>query len=374
MSDGNNQEAEQPKCSFRFCKVKGAELVECAASNCKKVMHLMCYQGFILQKNSDLHPLAPGKVACTKKCHLKSVKESAGGADEADGGNRRGNWDCDGLKGPDDPHTSVCILLDWWMAQGNYSKFCGKNNSGLKKIQMANVLAEKMSKETKTVRDGKNVLSKVQHIERTFKEAHTFAVSETGAGVKEDDEGSFKEIVMRKCPYYYDLVDIMSDRASSKPKATSYDLMEEEESHEDEDLSDLSEAEGKSVAKSVGGNSMNTKRSSSNKKKRKGSSPLMDDEALAALTSASQASEAKMKELVRHHHFLESIEEKKLRLEERREERASNSLKGKTEELDYKMQLLDRYAHLKQTYGWSDDQIIAYFPDMKQVVNAKNGE
>ncbi|WP_447516275.1 hypothetical protein, partial [Clostridioides difficile] len=89
------------------------------------------------------------------------VKDTAGGGEDADGGNRKGNWDCDGKKGHDDPHTSVKILLDWWMKEGNYNKFCGKNNNGIKKIQYCNQLAEKISRETNTLRNAKNVQSKI---------------------------------------------------------------------------------------------------------------------------------------------------------------------------------------------------------------------
>jgi hypothetical protein len=354
------------KCCFRSCKVKGAVLVECAASNCNKKVHYMCYQGLLLGKHNELQPLPAGKATCTKRCHLKATKENAGGADEADGGNRRGGWDSDGLKGSDDPKTSVRVLLDWWMAEGNYVKFCGKNNGGVKKKQICNALAEKMSNETNSKRDAKNVLSKIQHIERSFREAHIFATSETGAGVKADDEGNFKEIVEKKCPYYYDLVDIMSDRASAKPKATSYDLDEENE----EDVSDISDEEGTRKTDKSYGSKTTDKSNGSKKKKRKGS-PLIDDEALAALQSASQTSQLKMNELVRHHKFLEVLEEKKLSLEEKKEKREAASWKGKTDELDYKMQLIQRYKQLKDDFDWDDDQILSFYPDMEQVIKAQ---
>lgn len=129
------------------------------------------------------------------------MKEIAGGGEEADGGGRKGNWDCDGKAGLEDTHTSVKILIEWWMTEGNYSRFCGKNNNGIKKIQFAQQLSEKISSETNTKRDAKNVLSKIQHIERTFKDAHNFATSETGAGIKENDEGTFEAAVKKKCPY-----------------------------------------------------------------------------------------------------------------------------------------------------------------------------
>jgi hypothetical protein len=321
------------------------------------------------------------------------LKQSSGGGDDADGGNRKGNWDCDGKEGSLE-HTSVKILLDWWMAEGNYSKYCGKNNQGVKKVQFCNTLAEIMSKETSSTRTAKNVQNKIQHIEKTFKEAHNFANSETGAGLREQDEGTFEEAVKRYCPYYYDLLPIMQDRASSKPKATSYDSSEESDEAEgtsgfggsddgnkkDGDLSELSDNELIDTNEEEDGKSLSTKRTnvtsvtggSSMKKSRgrkKKQSPLMDDEAIEALSKASKTSEAKMKELVRHHKFLEGLEEKKLAIEEARENREVK--RSQIDDLEYKMKLVEKYKELKSTYSWNDDQIVTFFPEMKQVVDAQ---
>ena len=333
---------------------------------------MLCYQGFLLKKFKDLQPLAPGKVSCTKKCHQKAIKEASGGGDDVEGGGRKGNWDCDGKNGPDDPKTSVKILIDWWTTEGNYSKFCGKNNNGIKKSQFCAQLAQKMSNETLTNRDGKNVLSKIQHIERTFKEAHTFATSETGAGIEENDKTTFKDAVKKKCPYYYELLEVMCDRASSKPKATTYDLSSE---GEDDNMSDISEADKSTTTK----RSAFTEGTSSTKKSRrpaKKSTAVVDEETIAALNQASQNSAAKMAEMKRHHQFLEKIEERKQAIEEKRLEleqskETTNSWKGKYSELEYKMQLLQRYEELKDR-GWSDERIMAFYPDMKQIVDTTN--
>jgi hypothetical protein len=111
----------------------------------------------------NLPPLVLMKVACTKTCYLKAQKELSG-VDDSEGG-RRGNWDCDGKGGRNDPHTSMKILLDWWMTEGNYSKFSGKHNGGVRKKDFCQTLAAKMSDETTSARDAKNVLSKIQHME-----------------------------------------------------------------------------------------------------------------------------------------------------------------------------------------------------------------
>jgi hypothetical protein len=125
-SETNNVSTDSPaddRCGFRSCKVKGAQQHKCAASDCQKLCHLMCYQGLLLVK-MNLQPLAAGMIACTKKCYIKAQKELSGGGEDLEGG-RFGKWDSDGKNGPDDPNTSIRILLDWWTTEGNYSKFCG---------------------------------------------------------------------------------------------------------------------------------------------------------------------------------------------------------------------------------------------------------
>jgi hypothetical protein len=77
----------------------------------------MCYQGLILRKH-NLEALAAGNAVCTKKCYEKANKELAGGEQEE--GGRSGKWTCDGKGGLDDSHTSMRILIDWWMDEGNY--------------------------------------------------------------------------------------------------------------------------------------------------------------------------------------------------------------------------------------------------------------
>ena len=382
-------------CCFRGCKVTGAELIVCSSDKCNKKGHLICYQGKVLMK-FKLDPLPGGRVACTKKCYERSMKLLSGGGEDAEGG-RKGNWDCDGKNGPDDPTTSISILIKWWMEEGNYSRFCGKNNNGVKKIQFCDLIAQRISNETTSKRDAKNVLNKIQHIERAWRKAHIFATSETGAGIQDEDGvDTFNDIVTKKCPYYYDLLPVMADRASSEPKVTSYDLEEEEDANEEVDanegseneLSELSEEEdgnGTTVARSVTSRTeasktttQSTKRttpstSSSRKKKpRKGKlkTSLIDDDTLTLLGDSKSANEDRMKEMARHNKVVESMEQQKLALEKQKAE--SMSWKGKSDQLDYKMNLLARFEQLKHEKKWNDEQILKFFPDMAEVIAARN--
>lgn len=218
-------------------------------------------------------------------------------------------------------------------------------------------------------RDWKNVLNKIQHIEKTFHDAHGFATSETGASTKEDNKGTFDDAVKRKCPHCFDLLPVMSDRASSKPKATSPDV--------DDDSGDLSDVSDEETGKSVGTkrtsateattSSKKLKRSNSKKK----TSPIMDEEAIGALTAASKTSKEKMNELVRHHKFLQQLEEQKFELAKQQE--ASAAWKGKSDELGCKMQLLQRHDQLKGS-NWSNEETLAFCPDMDQVIKARQNE
>src|SRR5688500_3987282 len=121
----------------------------------------MCYEEIGMAKN-NLHPL-PGNhlVVCTMKHHTMVMKEKSSGNDKQLESGRKGNWDRDSRLRPNNPNTSMKMLLDWFMNEVNYSKFCGKNNDGIKKIQICNHLAAKISAATTTQHNGKNILNKI---------------------------------------------------------------------------------------------------------------------------------------------------------------------------------------------------------------------
>ena len=142
---GGKQPAKKYKCQIRGCKVNSeALLMECAASGCSKLVHLLCFQGIVLKTRAkDINPLPPlpdGKAVCTKMCYNNCTKELDSVSSS------RGRWDNDGKDGSD--HTSMKILLDWWTTEGNYLRFRGKDNGGLTKQHMAKMLATKMQQQT----------------------------------------------------------------------------------------------------------------------------------------------------------------------------------------------------------------------------------
>ena len=156
-----------------------------------------------------------GEVICTKKCY-----DSAYAAYKS----TLIQWHNDNSS--PDSKSSLQLLLEWLLAPGNYAnKWRGKKNDGKKKAQVAEMLANMMNDAgVKVKRTKHSVKSKIRNMETQFKTANDFVCSETGAGVEEKDgKEAFQTIVLRKCPYYYELAEIMGDRAAAKPKATTDD-------------------------------------------------------------------------------------------------------------------------------------------------------
>ena len=72
--------------------------------------------------------------------------------------------------------------------------------------------------------DKDRVKAKIEYIEGCFKQAHDFAFTQTGSGLKDDDEGLFHNAMIKKYPWYFNLLPIFQDCASSTPKITGDDL------------------------------------------------------------------------------------------------------------------------------------------------------
>jgi hypothetical protein len=66
-----------------------------------------------------------------------------------------------------------------------------------------------------------------------WKKAHDCANTETGVGLQEsgdpEDIKTFKEAVLKKYKHYFDLLDVMVDRASTTPKTMSYESTTDED-------------------------------------------------------------------------------------------------------------------------------------------------
>ena len=155
---------------------------------------------------------------CTK-AHYLSVK--AAQQDPELNGNRK--WTNDGPKGKNDLLCSESVLLEWLLKEGNYRRYRG-NKHGVKKIKVCEEISYYIASHGLPKKTAQEVKSKIQYIEKKFREAHDFFFSTTGQGLRETDSGSFNEMVMKRCPWFFDLQNVMGDSASVGPQATTESL------------------------------------------------------------------------------------------------------------------------------------------------------
>lgn len=405
------------------CNIRGCCLLDdayprftCSAPNCNKTGHLPCFFKTVLTTpKGDVMPNLPdGKIACTKTCYTAITKALSGASESG-----RGMWNSDGLLGKDDKNTSMKILLDWMLEEGNYGRYRGKDNKGKRKQEYATMLCETMAANTKSKdRKAKHVQAKIKYIEDTFRIAHYFATSETGAGIKNNQgDETFQDIVKRKCRYYYELCPIMADRSSTEPKFTNYnpsdldnfstgnyddeedvsetgsinadganDIYNDDDKSYDDEQSEnfLTETQPTSVIPNIvevneAKSTATASKHSAQKRRKKngnGSFKLLDDDTTEMLGMANNHSQTKIDELKRHNTELEKIEKRKLEIEIKKDEREEKRMqqediriqqdawKGKNEELAYKVSLVSEYKNLKRQ-KWTKEQILLMFPDMK---------
>ena len=366
-----------PKCVKRGCR-STENLLLCSATGCGRSIHRECYLAQQVITNK-MKPLEGTNVACSKKCYLR-VKTAT---------TRRPTWSTDGKHGPDDPNNSERILLNWLTYPSNYTKFRGKGNNGTTKLRFAQIIAAKMNAaEVKIPRDAKQVLNKMKHLEDTFRRAYDFANSETGAGCKE--AGTFEEEVQKTCPVYFDLLPIMSDRASAKPKSLSDDLGL---SSDEEDLlnyTNSSDSDGKPHAVPRNIDTLNEVESDKEDKQGKDDDMSLSSSARSARSrksseQPSSASSTKKKARLsitptKSSSNMISLLDKetseqisalaKKKMEAVEWQNKNNELDYKEKESDYKMRRLTRLKTIRKEFpSMKDEDIATMFPELKDILH-----
>ena len=175
----------------------------------------------------------------------------------------------------------------------------------------------------------KQVLSKINHMTTAFRDTREWATGATGVGVLANEgELSWKNKVRQRFDCYYEVVDIMADRAGSVPKCTNDDPRnldldddsdgqdfpfvdddDDEENEDDDSVAIVADSAAAAVVVDAAAaaavppvpalaNNKAPPTSEGKKKPRKrgGRAPLMDDETLKAFASANNVSAKRFRE------------------------------------------------------------------------------
>ncbi|KAG9398320.1 hypothetical protein AC1031_014660 [Aphanomyces cochlioides] len=158
-------------------------------------------------------------------------------------------WQTDGVDGG---KSSMDVLISWISNESNYVRWRGGDkHSGATKASLANEIVRLMIKNGINNRNAKDIIAKISSIESSYREAREWR-EHTGQGI--DDEDSINKEIKRRCPYFFEMDDVMRDRASTQPLATSEQL--------DEDFAGQRDSENESDSKKTNSQNLKKKRMS----------------------------------------------------------------------------------------------------------------
>jgi hypothetical protein len=131
------------KCCQKKCLAPSATAFPCQFPTCMKGICQLCFSTVIMKKNQydDIYNKDGSSVVVCSKRHYTSCVKIITDAEKKRLQDPSNRWDQDGPDGRDDPNHSELILISWLTVEGNYRKFRGSDNKGLRKTEFAIIIA-----------------------------------------------------------------------------------------------------------------------------------------------------------------------------------------------------------------------------------------
>lgn len=169
------------------------------------------------------------KVTCTKRCYDVAERQARASKRKSEG--EFIAWNKDGKDGPDDSYHSEAIIIKWMMNPFNLDCFKGDNKKGQTKLGVCSEISE-LCKDASCgkYRDHESIKNKINNIIQSYKNATDIMSGDT-----------LKSEILKICPYYYELHQVLKDRASITAPATTDDLDQSEEESDEEESDNVDE-------------------------------------------------------------------------------------------------------------------------------------